>query len=89
MSTRAITNRLDRVAAQRAQGDVRQVAARLAEVTGIPLAELLAEALAIAQGCQAQGITTLDGMLRFQAAELGITLEELQVEVARIREQGI
>jgi hypothetical protein len=86
VSTGTIAGRLDRIAAQRDQHDVRQEAARLAEVTGIAEAELLAEAQAIATVCTQQGITTLAGMIRFQADALGIPVAALDAEIAEIRE---
>jgi hypothetical protein len=77
--------RLDRIEGTRGEGEVQELARRLAEVTGIVEVELIAEAARIARACHAQGITTVAGMVRCVAADLGIPVAQLEQEMARIR----
>ncbi len=88
MSKRNIAGRLDRLSTIRTETEVQQVARRIAEGEGIPVEELLAEAARVAGVCQAQGITTVAGMIAYQAGELGIPVPELEAEIARIRERA-
>ncbi len=85
MRTR-ITGRLDRLSTIRTEADVQRLAQRIADGEGIPVEELLAEAARVAGVCQAQGITTVAGMIAYQAEELGIPVDELEAEIAQIRE---
>lgn len=85
MRRHAMCARLDRIEGTRGQREVQELARRLAEVTGILEGELIAEAERIAASCHEQGITTVAGMLRHQAEELGIPLGQLEQEMERIR----
>lgn len=55
---------------------------------GISEAELQAEAALVAGVCHRQGITTVAGMIAYQAGELGIPVDELEAEIAQIRERA-
>ncbi len=87
MRTR-ITGRLDQLTQRHGEADVQQVARRIADGEGIPVEELLAEAARAAGVCQAQGITTVAGMIAYQAEEIGISVPELEAEIAQIRERA-
>lgn len=87
MSTRRIAKRLDRLSTIRTEAEVQRVAQRIADREGIPVKELLAEAVRVAGVCQRQGITTVAGMIAYQANELGIPVRELEAEMERIRER--
>ena len=87
MRTR-IAGRLDRLSTIRTAADVQRVAQRIADGESIPVEELLAEAARVAGVCQRQGITTVAGMIAYQAEELGIPVDELEAEMERIRERA-
>jgi len=87
VSTRRIAKRLDRLSTIRTEAEVQRVAQRIADREGIPVKELLAEAVRVAGVCQRQGITTVAGMIAYQANELGIPVRELEAEMERIRER--
>lgn len=88
MAKRSIGGRLDRLTQRHGEADVQQLAQRIADGEGIPVEELLAEAARAAGICQAEGITTVAGMIAYQAGELGIPVNELEAEVAQIRERA-
>ncbi len=88
MGRRRIVGRLDRLSTIRTKTEVQRVAQRIAEGEGIPVEELLAEAVQVAGVCHRQGITTVAGMIAYQAEELEIPVPELEAEIAQIREQA-
>lgn len=88
MSRLEIERRLDRLSTIRTEADVQRVAQRIADGEGIPVEELLAEAVRVAEVCHRQGITTVAGMIAYQANELGIPVPELEAEIAQIRERA-
>ena len=88
MGKRSIAGRLDRLSTIRTEAEVQQLAQRIADREGIPVEELLAEAVRIAGVCQRRGITTVAGMIAYQAEELGIPVDELEAEIAQIRERA-
>jgi len=88
MGRARITGRLDRLRTIRTEADVQQLARRIADGEGIPVEELLAEAVRIAGVCHCQGITTVAGMIAYQAEELRISVPELEAEIAQIRERA-
>ncbi len=88
MGRRRIVGRLDRLSTIRTKLDVQQLARRIADREGIPVEELLAEAVRIAEVSQRRGITTVAGMIAYQAEELGIPVDELEAEITQIRERA-
>ncbi len=88
MSTRRIAKRLDRLSTIRTEADVQQMARRIADAEDIPVGELLAEAARVARVCRMQGITTVAGMIAYQAEERGIPVGELEAEIARSQERA-
>lgn len=85
MRRTGLGGRLDRIEGTCGQGEVRDLARRLAEVTGTSEGELIAEAERIAQTCHEQRITSTAGMVQYVATELGIVVEELEAEMACFR----
>ena len=88
MGKRSIAGRLDRLSTIRTEAEVQQLARRIADREGIPVDELLAEAVRVAGVCRMQGITSVAGMIAYQAEELGIPVPELEAEIAQIRERA-
>lgn len=88
MGRRRFVGRLDRLSTIRTELDVQQLARRIAEREGIPVEELLAEAVRIAGVCHRRGITTVAGTIAYQAEELGIPVPELEAEIAQIWERA-
>lgn len=87
MRASPLSRRLDRLVSTQWDGEVLRVAHRLAAISGGSAWELLAETERMVQRCHHRGITSWDGMVRYWAAELGITPEELEREMACVWER--
>ena len=74
--------RFARVVAHRQEADLRRYAA----VLGIPVAELRAEAEEVTRLCRDAGAVTLDACVVLVARNLGVTPEEMWVEIGRLPE---
>ena len=72
---------LDRTVGRRAMVSVAEA---FAAQVGCTAGELLVEAEMIARQCQRRGITTWEEMLVWQAAELGIAVDDLAAELTSV-----
>lgn len=86
MRRTGLNGRLEQIEGTRRHVTNEALLRTIAEDEGISEGELIAEMERMTAICQGQGIRSMDGMVRYWADDLGITLEELEQRMERYRE---
>jgi hypothetical protein len=85
MRAKAVTQRLDRVAATRQAGWLDAEVRRMAAQIGVAEAELRHEAEEVERVCRVAGAVTAEERVAAVAAAIGVTVDELRQELEQVR----